>query len=134
MKKYKILIIDDDKFLSDMYVIKFKEEGFDVVAASGSSDTLDKLEQEKDFDIVLMDVVMPKMDGFELLEKIKTENLAEGANIIMLSNLGQKSDVEKGYELGADGYIIKAGTTPSGVVKKTLEIAEGIQKKLKPKK
>lgn len=134
MKKYKVLIIDDDKFLLGMYLVKFKERGFDVTPSSGSQDTISKLKEGDSFDIILMDIVMPVMDGFELLENVKTEGLSGNSKIIMLSNLGQSSDVDKGYKLGADGYIIKASTTPSGVVDEVLKIVEVKKTKEKSKK
>lgn len=121
--KYKILIVDDDKFLLDMYALKFKEGGYEVELALGSVAALDRLKEEDAFfDIVLMDVVMPALDGFELLEKIREMKLVETAKIIILSNLGQPSDIERGKKLGADGYIIKADSTPSEVVAKVKEI------------
>ncbi|GMQ95246.1 MAG: hypothetical protein BMS9Abin13_359 [Patescibacteria group bacterium] len=121
-KRRKILIVDDDKFLLDMYVIKFKENGFDVDAASGSVNALSKLKEGVSYDAILLDIVMPTMDGFELLEGIKKENLSGEAKLIILSNLGQPSDIEKGTALGADGYIVKASATPSEVVEKVREI------------
>ncbi len=120
--QYKILIVDDDKFLLDMYTIKFGESGFSVTAAFGSVDAINKIKDGFNPDIILLDVVMPTMDGFELLEKIKKEKLAEGARVIILSNLGQQSDIDKGKSLGAAGYIVKANTTPSEVVLKVKEI------------
>ncbi len=121
--KKTILIIDDDKFLLDMYSIKFNESGFSVEMASGGPDALRKLEEGLDPDIFLVDIVMPAMDGFELMqdlaEKFKTKNKV----LIFLSNLGQKEDVERGLGIGADGYIVKASTTPTEVVNKVLEIA-----------
>jgi len=121
-KKYKILIVDDDKFLLDMYTLKFKEKGFEVDSAFGSIKALAKLKEDNGFDIIIMDVVMPTMDGFELLSEIKKEKLAEGAKMVILSNLGQPSDIEKGEKLGADGYIVKADSTPSEVVTKVSEL------------
>lgn len=111
-----ILIVDDDKFLLDMYVVKFKEKGFQVHSALGSIEALDVLEGGLKPVVVLLDLVMPAMDGFELLQKIKTEKLAPEAKCIILSNLGQDADKKKGKELGADGYIVKASATPSEVV------------------
>mgnify|MGYP000181580156 CR=1 FL=1 len=121
-KKLKILIVDDDQFLLDMYTLKFKEKGFDVVSAFGSVSALNKLKDGQYFDIIITDIVMPAMDGFDLLEKIKKDKLAENAKIIVLSNLGQPSDIEKGVSLGADGYIVKAKSTPSEMVEKVIEI------------
>jgi CheY-like chemotaxis protein len=121
-EKKKVLIVDDDKFLLDMYTVKFGENNFDVVAALGSLDALGKIKEGVRPDAILLDVVMPSMDGFELLETIKRDKLAPGAKMIVLSNLGQQSDIEKGKALGADGYIVKANSTPSEVVAKVKEI------------
>lgn len=118
----KVLIVDDDTFLLDMYSVKFKEEGFTVIPALGSVDALEKLEEGIDPEAMLLDVVMPAMDGFELLTKIKSEKMAPNAKIIFLSNLGQQSDIEKGKELGADGYIVKASATPSEVVEQVMSL------------
>ena len=121
----KILIVDDDKFLLDMYTFKFKENGFEVIQAVGSTDALSKLKSGIVPDMMLLDVVMPKMDGFELLAIIKAEKLAPDAKIIILSNLGQAVDVEKGRNLGANGYVIKALSTPSEVVAKVVAVLGG---------
>ena len=120
--KKKVLIVDDDKFLLDMYTIKFNENNFEVVAALGSVEALSKIKEGINPDVALLDVVMPAMDGFELLETIKRDKLAPHAKIIILSNLGQQSDIDKGKALGADGYIVKANSTPSEVVEKVKAI------------
>ncbi|MFA5996931.1 MAG: response regulator [Candidatus Paceibacterota bacterium] len=114
----KIFIIDDDKYLLDMYTVKFAEQGFEVTQAVGSIDALTRLKEGNIPDLLLLDVVMPTMDGFELLAVIKKENLAPSCKIVMLSNLGQPSDIERGRSLGAHGYIIKASATPAEVVEK----------------
>jgi len=121
----KVLIIDDDKFLLDMYTVKFREEGHEVVEAPGSMEAMNKLSDEgATFDIVLLDIVMPAMDGFELLADIKKKNLAPDATCIILSNLGQPADIEKGNALGADGYIVKATATPSEVLAQVMKIVK----------
>lgn len=119
-KKTSILIVDDDKFLLDMYALKFTELKFDVSTAMSSEDALFALKEKKP-NVILLDVVMPGMDGFELLKKIKTEKLSPESIIIMLSNLGQESDIERAKQIGADGYIIKASATPGEIVKKINE-------------
>lgn len=121
----KIFICDDDKFLLDMYTFKFKEKGFEVTQAFGSIDALNKLKGGIKPDIMLLDVVMPAMDGFELLGLLKKENLIGNAKVIILSNLGQPSDVEKGRALGASGYVVKASATPSEVVEKVITVLNG---------
>lgn len=113
----KVLIIDDDPFILDMYVLKFKEQGFDVESARDGKEALKKAKEYKP-DTVLLDVVMPAMDGFEVLQMLKKDPEMRGAKIIILTNLGQKEEVKRGTELGADDYIIKAHFTPSEVVEK----------------
>ena len=123
-EKKLVFIVDDDKFLSDMYVVKFKERGFDVDSVLGSEEAIEKLKEGLEPDVVLLDLVMPTMDGFEFLQKAKEEKLAENAKFIILSNLGQDSDIEKGKQLGADGYIVKASATPSEVVQYVTDLID----------
>ena len=120
--KRKILIIDDDVFLLDMYATKFKEKGFEVEIAQSGKEALDKIKEGISPEVVLLDVVMPGMDGFELLEIIRKENLIPAGKIIILSNLGQKEHLDRGMSLGAADYIVKAYFTPSEVVKKVNEV------------
>ncbi len=127
-KKLKILIVDDDDFLLDMYSLKFTESGFEVIPSSGSEDALIKLRGGFIPSIMLLDVVMPKMDGFELLKLINSEKLGGSAVRIILSNLGQPSDIEKGNSLGASGYIVKASATPTEVVNKVKKIFSTVKK------
>jgi CheY-like chemotaxis protein len=121
----KILIVDDDNFLLDMYSLKFSKSNFNVTALPGPDAVLEKLRSGFSPDIMLLDIVMPVMDGFELMEKMKEENLAEDAIKIILSNRGQPSDVARGEALGASGYIVKASSTPSEVIEKVQSIING---------
>ena len=121
-KKYSILIVDDDKFLIDMYTLKFTEKGFVVDTAMNGPEALQKVDGGLDPDIFLVDIVMPEMDGFELIQHLIQRQKEKRSSIIVLSNLGQKEDVEKGLALGADGYIVKASATPTEVVEKVIEI------------
>lgn len=123
-KKKSIFIVDDDKFLLDMYALKFKETGFEVFTAFSGSDAVVFLKEHKNPDVILLDIVMPGMDGFDLLKKIKTEKLSERSLVIVLSNLGQESDIERAKQLGAEGYIVKASATPGEIVKKIIEYLE----------
>ena len=120
-KDVKILVVDDDPFILDMYVLKFRDQGFQIDTATDGKMCLEKIKTCKP-DIVLLDVVMPKMDGFEVMKKIKEEKSPRLFKLIFLTNFGQKEDVEKGMEMGADGYIIKAHFTPSEVVTKVKEL------------
>lgn len=122
IKKPKVLIIDDDKFLLNMYSIKFSKNNFEVNAASSGEDAIAKLKDGYVPDIILLDIVMPGMDGFNVLEAIRTNKLAPSAMIIMLTNQGQLTDIEKAKSFGINGYIIKATTIPSEVVEEVTRI------------
>jgi DNA-binding response OmpR family regulator len=113
----KVLIADDDEFLLDMYALKFKESGFEVEVAKNGDEALEKVKETKP-GVILLDIVMPKTDGFDVLREIKKDKNSAGALLCILTNLGQKEDIEKGLKLGADDYIIKAHFTPSEVVAK----------------
>ncbi|OGZ33293.1 MAG: hypothetical protein A3I88_02780 [Candidatus Portnoybacteria bacterium RIFCSPLOWO2_12_FULL_39_9] len=117
----KILIIEDDPFLNEMYVTKFTQANFEVEVAIDGQEGLQKIEKNKP-DLILLDIVLPKMDGFEILEKIKNNPQLKKIPVVLLTNLGQRNEVEKGLSLGADEYIIKAHFTPTAVVAKVKEI------------
>lgn len=118
----KILIIDDDSFLLDMYALKFSKSNFDVSTASGPEAALEKLRSGFTPEIILLDIVMPVMDGFELMEKMKEEDLSSKSIKVILSNRGQPSDIARGEALGAAGYIVKASSTPTEVIEKVQSI------------
>jgi len=124
---YRIYLVDDDRFLLDLYAVKFRNAGHDASVFSGGEDLLATL-RKKDAahpDAILLDLIMPGMTGFEALEAIRKEHLAKGTKIIILSNQGQDSDIEKAKQLSADGYIIKASAIPSEVLAETLRTIEG---------
>lgn len=116
----KVLLVDDDRFLLDMYSLKFKKSDIDIETCSSSSGALETLRNDSTFDVILLDIIMPGMDGLELLKKIRDENLANKAKVVMLTN--QADDYEKAKALGVDGYIIKATTIPSEVVDQVVTI------------
>ena len=122
MQNKKILIVDDDSFLLDMYALKFSQSGYDVTTGLGALPALEKLHGGFVPDIILLDIVMPGMDGFEFLGKMKDEKLVEKAIKIILSNRGADTDIKRGSELGASGYIVKASTTPSEVLAQVSDI------------
>lgn len=117
----KILIIDDDPFIADMYVLKFKAEGFEVEAANDGKIGM-KLAADMKPDVILLDVVMPAMDGFDVLQKLRSDESLGRPKILFLTNFGQREDIRRGMQLGADGYIIKAHFTPSEVSAKVKEV------------
>jgi len=114
--KTKILIIDDDKFLLDMYSLKFSKGGYDVNTAFNGEEAINKIKEGYIPDVILSDVIMPVMDGLKFLKNLHSENLAPKATIVMLSNQGQNEDIETAKSLGIDGYIVKALTIPSEVL------------------
>jgi CheY-like chemotaxis protein len=126
--KKKILIVDDDSFLLDMYALKFSQTDWAVNTALGPEQALEKLHQGLVPDLMLLDIVMPVMDGFELMEKMNEEKLAPNAIRIILSNRGQPSDITRGEALGASGYIVKASSTPAEVIQKVGEIISNLKK------
>ena len=119
----KILLIDDDAFLRDMYATKFSECGHTVDAADSAVAALSKLQQSVDFDVILLDMIMPGMSGIELIKEIKTRHPESPAKYIVLSNQGQHEDIDEAAAAGAIGYIIKAESIPSEVVKKVESLA-----------
>ena len=123
-KKYKILIVDDDKLLLDMYSVKFNQQGFDVVIGIGGEDALAKLRDGLNPDVILLDLVMPDVDGFDFFEIINREKLCENPIVIILTNQGQESDIKRAKELGAAGYIVKASALPSEVLEQVMKIIE----------
>lgn len=117
----KILLVEDDSFLIDIYSTKLKESGFSVEVASEGDEAVRRVKEDI-FDLVLLDIVMPKLDGWEILRQIKAESKLKELKVIIISNLSQKEEVEKGMNLGAEKYLIKAHYTPSEVVKEIKEV------------
>jgi DNA-binding response OmpR family regulator len=127
--KKKIVLVEDDKFLSEMYATKLTEGGFDVETAFDGEEGIAKIKQLKP-DLVLLDIVLPKKDGFEVLKTIGQDESLRHTLFIALTNLGQKEEVDRGIKLGASDYIIKAHFTPSEVVakvKRTIEQSKKIK-------
>jgi CheY-like chemotaxis protein len=113
-----ILLVDDDKFLLEMYGAKFREQGRKVELAFGGEEALRKLRDGLKPEAIVLDIVMPNVDGFELMEAIKNESLGDNPVIIALTNQGEETDINRAHELGAHGYIIKASSIPSEVLEK----------------
>ena len=116
-----ILLVEDDPFLIDIYTTKLKESGFSVKIATDGEEALQLIKEEKP-DLMILDIVLPQVDGWELLRRIKSASESKNLKVIILSNLGQKEEVEKGLKLGAAKYLIKAHYTPSQVVKEVKQI------------
>lgn len=116
-KKKYILLIEDDEFLAELYATKLNLEGFEVGLAVDGKKGL-RMIKEKKPDLLLLDIILPKLDGFELLKIMKADRELKDIPVILLTNLSQKDEVKRGLALGADDYLIKAHFMPSEVVKK----------------
>ncbi len=116
-KAFKVLLVEDDSFLRDLISQKLTKEGFQVLQAVDGEDGFRKATQEKPH-IVLLDLILPGLDGFEVLKKIRADQGVSGMPVIILSNLGQKDDIEKGLRLGATDYLVKAHNTPGEIIDK----------------
>jgi len=112
-----ILIVEDDKFLRELIVRKLIQEDFSTSEAIDGEDGIKKIKEEKP-DLVLLDLILPGIDGFEVLLKMKEDISLAQIPVIILSNLGQKDDVERGFKLGAVDYLIKAHFTPGEIIEK----------------
>jgi len=117
MTKEPILIVEDDKFLRELLFRKLKNNEFNVSIAVDGTEALKKI-KEGNYRVILLDLVLPGVDGFEILKKIKEDPKTSKISVIILSNLGQEEEVEKGLRLGAEDYLIKAHFTPDEIIRK----------------
>jgi DNA-binding response OmpR family regulator len=114
MKPKKILFVEDDPFIRDIYLTKLKELGFEAKGVENAEKTFELV---KDFkpDLLLLDIILPDLDGWELLRRLREEKLIEKTKVVVLSNLEQKTEVDKSEALGVEKFFIKANYTPSEV-------------------
>nr|OGZ58165.1 MAG: hypothetical protein A2827_02740 [Candidatus Spechtbacteria bacterium RIFCSPHIGHO2_01_FULL_43_30]OGZ60233.1 MAG: hypothetical protein A3B96_02585 [Candidatus Spechtbacteria bacterium RIFCSPHIGHO2_02_FULL_43_15b] len=117
----KILVVEDDQFLRDLIVRKLEDESFEVLQAVDGEEGLRDAKENKP-DMVLLDLILPGIDGFEVLRNMKSDKEISDIPIIILSNLGQRDDIEQGLKLGARDYLIKAHFTPGEIVARVKEI------------
>ncbi len=116
-----ILLVEDDPFLIDIYSDKFKDAGFAVETVGDGETTLNEIREKKP-DLVILDLVLPHIDGWEILRQIKKDPALSPIPVIIFSNLGQGADIEKGQALGATKYLIKSRHTPSEVLEEVKKI------------
>jgi len=114
-KSHTILLVEDDPVLSRMYSEKFKNEGFNVIHAADGQTAL-KFAQEKDYDIILLDVMLPKLSGIDMLERLRTTPKGKNIPVVTLTNLAEKEEQERAIRLGVKEYLIKAMHTPEKVI------------------
>ncbi len=117
----KVLIAEDDKFLANAYRVKLQKEGFEAVIAEDGEKAMEAINTTK-FDLIILDLIMPKKDGFETLEEIKSNPAMAKIPVLIASNLGQKEDIDRGMELGATDYIVKSDMSMEGLVNKINEL------------
>ena len=120
---YNVLVVEDDKFLRELISQKLVKEGYNISQAVDGEEGLKKIKEEKP-DLVLLDLILPGIDGFEVLVRAKEEQEVAKIPVIILSNLGQKEDIEKGIKLGAFDYLVKAHFTPGEIIEKIKRILE----------
>lgn len=113
----KILIIEDDKFLRELISQKIQKEGYDIAEAVDGEKGIKGVKDAKP-DLVLLDLILPGIDGFEVLSRIKADPETSKIPVIILSNLGQKEDIDRGLKMGAIDYMIKAHFTPAEIINK----------------
>jgi len=116
-KNVSILIIEDDRFLRELLSRKLENSGFNTSLAVDGKEALKKIKEEE-YNIILLDLVLPGVDGFEILKQIKKDPKISKIPVIILSNLGQQEEVKKGLKLGAADYMIKAHFTPDEIISK----------------
>lgn len=124
MSTKKILIIEDEEFLSEMYKMKFMQEGYRVFVADNGLEGIELAKKEKP-DLILLDLVLPNMDGYKVLKELKGKEETKNIKIYILSNLGQNGEINKGFTGGADGYLVKANLTPSQLAENVGRIFNG---------
>jgi DNA-binding response OmpR family regulator len=117
----KILIVEDDRFLRELIARKLRNEGYDVIEAVDGEEGLKRIKEEKP-DLILLDLILPGIDGFEVLAKAKEDPDTAQIPVIILSNLGQREEIERGLKLGAIDYLIKAHFTPGEIIEKIKNI------------
>lgn len=118
-EKKKILIVEDDQFLHKILAMKVKAEGFEAISAYDGEGALKKVKEIPD--LILLDLILPQMSGFEFLGEIKMDSQLKNIPVIVLSNLGQDEDIERAKSLGAQDYLIKANFSIDDVIKKAKE-------------
>jgi DNA-binding response OmpR family regulator len=117
----KILVVEDDRFLRELVKRKLIGENFEVGEAVDGEEALRKAKEEKP-DLILLDLILPSIDGFEVLARIKEDPSLASIPVIILSNLGQREEIEKGLKLGAIDYLVKAHFTPGEIIEKVKNI------------
>jgi two-component system, chemotaxis family, response regulator WspR len=117
MEKKKVLIVEDDNFVAEVYFAKLTEMGYEAILAQNGEEGLAALKKDK-IDLILLDILMPIMNGMEMLEEIKKNDQWRNIPVILLTNVGEKESIQKVREMGVKNYLIKSHFTPAEVIEK----------------
>ena len=123
-KQKKVLLVEDEEFIRDLYVRQLTQADFDVKAVGDGSSALQALKSDT-FDLLLLDIMLPGMNGLQVLREFKTSNPNSPMKVVLLTNLGQEAVIKEGFELGAHAYLIKASFTPDQVVNEINNVLYG---------
>lgn len=123
-KQRKVLLVEDEEFIRDLYVRQLTQSDFDVKAVGDGNAALQALKSDT-FDLLLLDIMLPGMNGLQVLREFKTTNPNSPMKVVLLTNLGQEAVIKEGFELGAHAYLIKASFTPDQVVNEINNVLSG---------
>lgn len=115
MAKRRVLLVEDDLYTLELYEGELHKAGYDVIRAFDGEEGLAKARKEKP-DLMLLDIMLPRLDGFEMLKALKADETTKAIPVIMLTNLSREEIVKEGFDLGASGYLVKASYTPAQVI------------------
>ncbi len=118
---YKVLLIEDEDFIRDLYKRQFEKAGFVIEAIANGKDGLAATAQNK-YDLILLDIMLPDLNGIEILRQVKQNPATKAMPVVLLTNLGQDEIIKEGFKLGAEGYLIKASFTPDQIVQEATNI------------
>jgi len=113
----KILVVEDDNFLANVYRIKLKKAGFEITIATDGAEALEKIKSQN-FDLIILDLIIPKIDGFGVLTEIRSQEKYKKLPILVASNLGQVEDLNRAMKLGANDFVIKSDTPLNSLIEK----------------
>jgi len=119
----KILIIEDDFFIRELYQRQLQKENYEVAVATDGAEGLVQVASQKP-DLILLDIMLPRLNGLDLLRTLKSKPETANIPVILLTNLGQESVIKEGFTLGADGYLIKSAYTPSQIIEEVKKFME----------
>lgn len=123
-KQKKVLLVEDEEFIRDLYVRQLTQSGFDVKAVGDGNGALQALKSDT-FDLLLLDIMLPGINGLQVLREFKAANANSPMKVVLLTNLGQEAVIKEGFELGAHAYLIKASFTPDQVVNEINNVLSG---------